>query len=318
MPADLHIRRGTPDDANAFCGLFNGLYRRKVDAGYYHWRFFSAPFPTDLWVATATDDGPIGFYGVHHFPASDGVCVVSFAVDIMVRPDHQRGGVFRGLVQAARDASQGSVICVMANDRARDAHVHGDGWTHVGTPVTRTATARPYPAAEEYAVRRIERFADRHTRLWDGFVAAAPGVRAVRRDAAHLNWRFVHNPWYEYEAFEFARGADTVGYLVAKSFRSPATGETSGDLVDMAWRREDRDAPAAILRHGLAHFHARGVSEVNTWLETNADIDHIAASMGFRETGQSRQFCLRPLTSDAGDATDRSNWFLTMADAEIY
>jgi hypothetical protein len=322
---DVSIRRGTPDDADAFCDLFNRLYDRHVDARYFRWRFFSTPFPTDLWVASAGGE-PVGFYGAHHLPAADGRSRHTFAVDIMVRPKSQRRGVFRHLASAARKASFGATICVMANVAARDAHVRADGWSHVSTIPTYVAEATPVDPDSAYTVRSITRFADRHTRLWDALAASQPQLRATRRDASYLNWRFADNPWHDYTAFEFERNSTLSGglsggirgYLVAKTFRDPATGAESGDLVDMAWEPDDLDAPAAILRHGLGHFEALGIARVSTWFETNTRLDEIGANLGFRETSLVREFCARPLGPGDAGATRRGDWYLTMSDADMY
>ncbi len=321
----MSIRRGAPHDADAFCDLFNRLYRRQVDARYFRWRFFSTPFATDLWVASVGGE-PVGFYGAHHLPAGDGRSEMTLAVDIMVRPENRRRGVFRQLVSAAREASPGSAISVMANAAARDAHVRGDGWSHVATIPTYAAETTPRDKGAAYTVRSITRFADRHTRLWDALAASISQVLATRRDASYLNWRFVDNPWHDYTAFEFERNAPRSGrlpghisgYLVVKTFRDPETGVASGDLVDMAWLPDDLDAPAAILRHGLGHFEALGIGTVSTWFATNTQMDDMGGDSGFRETSFVREFCVRPLDSDDGGATHQGSWYLTMSDADMY
>jgi len=324
-PLDVSIRRGTRRDADAFRELFNRLYGRKVDAAYFHWRFFSAPFATDLWVASEGDE-PVGFYGAHHLPAADGRSTLTFAVDIMVRHESQRRGVFRQLSSVAREASPSSAMCVMANAAARDAHVRADGWSHVATVPSYTAEAAPGQAGAAYAVRSIPRFADRHTSVWDALAASLPGIRATRRDASYLNWRFTDNPWHDYTAFEVERisarcgspAGCLSGYLVVKTFRDPATGTASGDLVDMAWRPDDLEAPAAILRHGLGHFAALGVGTVSTWLGANTQLGEIGVGLGFRETSFVREFCVKPTDPADDGAVDRGAWYLTMSDADMY
>ncbi len=309
----------TAEDAAAFCALSNALYARPVDAAYYRWQFHETPFPTHLVCARDEDGRLVGCLAVQvRDLVPEGRA--GWVVDIMVRPDLQGQGVFRQLEghAAATVEPRPDTLAVMANDKAAPASVRL-GWaaTRVFTTFAR-ATAAPLTPPRSL-VAPLARFSDAAGVLeaWRDGVAGTGGarLRANRRTAAYLDWRFMANPRYAYERFHVRRPGSGEGLLVLKVFRDPVSGRAFGDVVDAVWTEPDPGLLEDMLAFAVGFFRERGVPEAAVWLQTGTAFDDAGLRVGFAPTGQRRNFLTRASTRAFADA---ATWFLSMADSEVY
>jgi GNAT superfamily N-acetyltransferase len=310
----MRLRLAQRGDAAAFCGLFNRLYRRRVDAAYFDWQFFATPFPSLLCLAEDDRGALIGTYGFHVLPAGQGGATVpvAMALDIMVAPEHQGRGVFRRLFQYAEEMvrrHRPAALLVMANARAEAVHVGGVGWQRIAAiPTCVVAATAASTSASASAL--MERFID----VVPTWIGQRAGRWAIERSAEYLDWRLIQNPWHRYQIHPIAGG----GHLALKTFRDPESGRASGDLVDLLWRDDDPQVLAQALRAGLGALFAQGADEAAAWLMTGTLVDGVLQGLGFSPTNQHRYFCGRALVPAAASLLRADRWFLTMADAEIY
>jgi len=316
----FRLARNDLEDNSRFCELFNSLYLRRVNGDYYRWQFFDAPFSSQLSMAITCDGELAGCYGFHVLRFVPGDVHIAWALDIMVAPRFQGRGVFRDLAEFATAqvlSHRPIALCVMANQRADGAHVHGLGWHRVNmltSFVCSTSSSLSNPMKLEFSQR-------------DSFEASAVALISAQRDMSlastlrsgqFLNWRFVRNPWYRYASFLARYRGQPFGYLVLKVFGDPKTGQAFGDIVDILWAEDDPEALADMLRFALTHFHHQGVPQATMWLQTNTLLDQIGRDLGFVETEQKRYFCCKVLDERYKWLEDPGRWFITMADSEIY
>ena len=316
----LRLARNDIGDGSRFCELFNSLYLRHVNVNYYRWQFFDTPFPSQLSMAITRDGELAGCYGFHVLRSVPADTRIAWALDIMVAPRFQGEGVFRALAEFAIAQvllHRPIALCVMANQRADGAHVHGLGWHRVNvltTFVCSTSSSLSNPVKLQFS-------------QCDDFEGhAVPSILAQRdmslastlRSTQFLDWRFVSNPWRSHDLFIARRREEPFGYLALKKFQDPRTGQAFGDIVDLRWSDDDPEALAEMLRFALGHFHAQGVQQAAMWLQTNTLLDQIGCDLGFVETEQKRYFCCKVLDEHYKWLEDPKRWFITMADSEIY
>jgi len=313
-------------DAERFCALSNSLYARLVDTAYYEWQFFDTPFPSLLLLALDAEERLAGTYGFQLREAGLAGARIGWAIDIMVAPAHQKQGLFRALASAARREIErfGPLgLCVMANQRAAPAHVHGLGWR---SPAAVANFACPTAAAGKgnghrgpVEMQPIERFL--HNDQWPDRWECPPEARPklfTARTARLLDWRWLDCPRYRYRAFAAMAGDRPAGYLVLKLFPDPGTGERLGDIVDLVWGQPGPEVVQAMLRFALEELRRMGAHRAVTWLETGTVLDEAGRRMGFEDTGQRRYFCCLPLRPEGDPMTEASRWFLTMIESEVY
>lgn len=308
-------------DGLAFCRLYNAFYAKEVDLNYYRWQFFSAPFPSFMGVALA-DKKPIGFYGVHVLP-TNWDAPAAWALDIMIHPDYQDRGIFRGLaryVSQRAEAYNPAGMFVMANPNGANAHTHGLGWTPISTLHSFVAETQARRPREKWGLTFQE------TEALPGSgpyrQTSSPGRRdplvAVFRDRHHMGWRFHQNPRFTYTQFKVLRDQTDFGYLVLKVFNDPSGSQSFGDIVDLGWAADDPEALAEMLLFALHYFHRRNVERVVIWLQTNTALDQIGVEVGFQQTDQKRFFCGKVLNPALSFLDRPQAWFNTLADSEIY
>lgn len=96
---------------------------------------------------------------------------------------------------------------------------------------------------------------------WDRFFEeAAPGYGfLVRRDAAHVRWRYLESPVWQYELVTLRSAGRLVGWSV---FRRVGASLVWGDAL---FAREHASGAAFALRHALRSPLASGAEEVVAW-----------------------------------------------------
>lgn len=301
----LNFRLATPEDAKAFCALSNSLYARPVNEAYYDWQFFKCPFPSLLNIAVDENDDLVGTYCLH---VQNGV---AWVLDIMVSPKFQRQGIFRQLVDFGFENLKqydAKAIVVMANEKADRACVNGLGWTRINTFLTAFATpAKSENFTLEYA--KINSFPE---------INLPFSLFANIRTSDYQNWRFIENVRYTYDIFAAHKNGELFGYVVLKIFRDPVSGHAFGDIVDIIWAENDKESLAELLRFSLNHFAEQNVGNAAMWLQTNTLLDNIGLENGFKLSDQKRFFCGKALREDYKYLENAENWFINMADSEVY
>lgn len=301
----LNFRLATPQDASAFCALSNSLYTRPVNEAYYDWQFFKCPFPSLLNIAVDENDELVGTYCLH---VQNGV---AWVLDIMVSPKFQRQGIFRQLVDFGFENLQqydAKAIVVMANEKADRVCVNGLGWTRINTFLT--AFAKP-EKSENFRLEyeKINSFPEINLPL---------ELFANERTSDYQNWRFIENARYSYDIFAAHKNGELFGYVVLKIFRDPVSGQAFGDIVDIIWAENDKESLADLLSFSLNHFAEQKVRNAAMWLQTNTLLDGIGLENGFKLSEQKRFFCGKALREDFKYLENAENWFINMADSEVY
>jgi hypothetical protein len=319
----LQICLATKYDGQAFIDLFNSTYLRKIDVQYYEWQFFNQTIDSSLIIARV-DGKLVGTHGHHfykgHMP--DREIPLLCGIDTMVDKDYQGRGIYRAMVDSFMQLAirtKTPVVFVMANKNTFLALTERMQWKLIAEiedmACKTNIKAKPL---RNIQIEEIRLFDDQAENIHNRFMKSHPDLLVVGRETAHMNWRFVHHPVYQYEIFLIKSNLQIFGYLILKVFRDPLTNERIGDIVDLFWGEDDAETLDEILRFALVHFHSKGIKKVVTWLKTNTIVDEIGRKMGFAETGQKRYLCCRVLDPTYNWLGDARHWFITMADAEIY
>lgn len=315
----FRLAENTKQDAEQFCALSNSLYARPVNEKYYYWQFFECPFPSLLNVAVDENGKIVGTYGLHVQNASPPSANVVWVLDIMVSPQIQRHGVFRKLVEFGFEQLQPynpAAITVMANENADRACTRGLEWKRINTFFTCFAKPDESHKRKKFLLEyeKINDFSS-CSRI---FEANGISLFSNARTIDYQNWRFVKNARYDYEIFLAHKNAQPFGYIVLKIFRDPVSSQSFGDIVDILWIENDREALTDLLKFSLAYFYRQNVGSSAIWLQTNTVIDEIGTEVGFKRSDQQRFFCGKALREDFGFLENAGNWFINMSDSEIY
>jgi GNAT superfamily N-acetyltransferase len=323
LTPQFRIRSGEPTDSDAkvFAELLNAQYARKVTPAHYLWHFARSSSPT-LSLFAECGDKPAAAYCLwilRYHAGKD--CLVGCPTDLVIAPEFRFTGLYVRLqLTIEQMARKAGCACVYGspNEAAARALTSTPGWRFMEPRTTFIAQAKPSSKPKCVSVVATNQFGAEVDDVCNRFEDAHSDRILCRRSAEHLNWRFQKNARYAYDLFVVHQDNKPFGYLVLKTFRDSTTGETSGDIVDVLWSKENRSSLEEVLFFALSHFHAKGVSRVATWLQTNTLLDKAAAEVGFAETSLKRPFCCKVLEDSYRWLGDSNRWFVTMADVDIY
>lgn len=306
----FRLAENTPDDSHQFCKIYNGIYSRKINTDYYHWQFFSTPFPAYL-VFAEFEGCVVGSLGVHVktlMPCNKRVLSI---IDMMVTPDFRGKQVFRNLVESSflfgrKYAPIAGVV--MANLAGKKAICSRLAWTCV----SELETEQLILTEQNSVATRIAKndIAQRIITNWPSILSCT--LTHTRHDNSYYHWRFRLHPFYRY----YTCGDGNTLYSVLKLFEDPITHETYGDIIEIYGVNEKCIREAAT--RSLDLFYSLGVLKVTTWLQTNTMWDEIGKDFGFLDTGTKRYFCMYILDDDYNILKDPRHWLLQLSDTEIY
>jgi hypothetical protein len=167
-------------------------------------------------------------------------------------------------------------------------------------------------------VREVERFDERHDRLWA--CASRDLTCAVVRDASYLNWKYVDQPGQQFLRLELT-GADGVHGVAIWMFREADAHYRyrRAHLVDLVAPFAD----AAALQHlvvGACRAAAEHGADALLCLHIDARLTRALRAAGFHLRSPERFLLVDPGPL-AGEALDRvlspRSWYVTQGDSDI-
>jgi GNAT superfamily N-acetyltransferase len=329
------IDRYKPEDRRAVEALYRRVFGHDAAESSrlrWEWQYRRNPnnpgHEPEIWIAR---EGPaiIGQYATMPVKLSLAGREVqaSWGMDVMVAPERQRQGLGEILFRTW-DRNVGASLGLGLSESSYRLF-QKLRWPDVGPvpcvvkPLTRRAFRRPNwpvgvnrlvsalmlpivkivartrPLAAE--VRMIDRFDESFTRLWEEL---APRFDlAVRRDAAYLNWKYVHAPHVRYSIAALRREDRNVGYAVYRHIHEPRgrvtllvdfltdPADEAGFVTLLRWvDREARQADSDKIRGFAMHAGFRrilrrsGYFQVKSTLEFVVKVNGVNVDPSFYET----------------------------------
>jgi GNAT superfamily N-acetyltransferase len=341
------IDRYRPEDRRAVEALYRRVFGNDAAESSrlrWEWQYRRNPnnpgHEPEIWIAR---EGPaiIGQYATMPVKLSVGGSEVqaSWGMDVMVAPERQRQGLGEVLFRTW-DRNVGASLGLGLSESSYRLF-QKLRWPDVGPvpcfvkPLTRRAFRRPNwpvglnrlvsaltlpvvkivartrPLAAE--VRMIDRFDESFTRLWE---ALAPGFDlAVRRDAAYLNWKYVHAPHVRYSIAALRRDDRNVGYAVYRHIHEPRGRVTL--LVDFLTDPSDEAGVETLLR--WVDREARNAdSDKIRGFAMHAGFRRILRRSGYFQVKSTLEFVVKVNGFDVDpsfyEKTD--NWHVTLGDSD--
>ncbi len=166
-------------------------------------------------------------------------------------------------------------------------------------------------------VRKVHSFDERVTVLWNK-VKDQYEIIAVR-DQTYLNWRY-KKPGNNYQIIVGEKGDEIVGYIVIDVKKTD--GQTVGYIVDFLSLR-DHNIECALIKAALLASIAKKVDYVLCWMLPNKGAYAALRKFGFAERKDFSStnvvyHIFNPTEIDEVLLKDTKNWYLTLADSDIF
>ena len=341
------IDRYRPDDKR----LIEALYRRVFGADMananrlrWDWQYRLNPGvpPAGPLIWVAREGGAIvGQYAC--MPVKIGVngheINAAWGMDVMVAPERQRQGLGDQLFRTW-DRNVGASLGLGLSDSSYKLFQKLD-WPDPGPvpclvkPLSRRALRRPqWPVAVnrfvsyvtlpwirlvsrsrplDGEVRIVRQFDERFTRFWESIKSRF--AFAVRRDAAYLNWKYIHPPHVRYSVGVLERGQEIAGYVVYRHVQEPRGRVTL--LVDFFADPDDHTALQTLLRWIDREARAADSDKIRTFSIHEAFRKQLRKS-GYYSVKSTMEFVAKINAIDvpAGFYKDTSRWHVTLGDSD--
>jgi GNAT superfamily N-acetyltransferase len=334
------VDRYRPEDKAAVTALYHRVRGANAEAllQRWEWQYESNPNLPDgkpvIWLLRL--DGEV----IGQFATMPVKLVVNgreidaaWGMDVMITPDHQRGGLGRMLFETwdrntgasiglgLTDASAGLFKKLNWGDMGRVPRlIKPFSVRAAGTPTRivdrvsrafRRMSARLRPIDGD--VRRVRRFDDGVTRLWE---RVGPRFAfAVRRDAAYLNWKFADAPHLKYVCATSERDGETRGYVVIRHVEQEDLRVTI--LADFLADPADPAAFLALLRW-IDREALAARSDLVRVFTTHAGFQRIFRSAGYLDRDPGMRFVAKVNAFDAPASYYESSadWLVTVGDSD--
>jgi len=318
-PESLGFRAGGAADRDAITGLFREAFGRRMGRREWDWRFLRKPGGKGL-IELAWDGATLaGHYAVSptRLRVRGKEVPAALSGTTMTHARYRGLGLFPLLARRtyARARQAGHVLVMgFPNRYSHRGLVRDLGWRDVyEVPRFSLHLGDRRRETEDGGVARVvelDRFDRRFDRLWDEVKDTCPV--SVVRDRRYLQWRFAENPESRYRIFAFEDGRSIGGYAVAKRFGKEM------HVVDILCL--NADTGVRLVRRVAMAAARQGLSAVSMWLNPGLELHRELERLGFQPGAPVTYFCVLPLgaASLLRGACDFRNWYLTMADSDVY
>jgi len=318
------VREYMPGDEKEISELFYVVFGRKLDLGFWNWRFVENPYGKGIICLMFDNQKLVGHYAVTPTPlcVKDKVHKAAFSMTTMTHPDYWGRGIFSELASEVYDCCKEKGIKVVfgfPNENSYHGFTQKLGWLGFGSIKGWAIEREPEHLSGEHELtcEEMETCDDRVDDLWDR--ARESGRVMVPRTAEFFNWRYFQKPGREYTVFGIKdRNGGLQGLLVLKVFRG--RGEAAGHIIDFL-AADQPEIQQAILRKATEFFAEKEVTNITCWIPSGNPITARLRAIGFSQKQWPTYFGVRILDdafADASFITDSNRWLSTMGDSDVF
>jgi GNAT superfamily N-acetyltransferase/N-acetylglutamate synthase-like GNAT family acetyltransferase len=107
-------------------------------------------------------------------------------------------------------------------------------------------------------IKQIDEFDETMDEFWE---RVSPQFQViVRRDSQFLNWKYVHQPYMQYQIFTASRDGRICGYVILRKTRPPES--NSGIIADLLVSPDDQPTINSLLTFAVQHFKQQKVKYI--------------------------------------------------------
>jgi GNAT superfamily N-acetyltransferase len=341
------IDRYRPEDQRAVEALYRRVFGQDAAAAsrlrwewQYHRNPNSAPGGPLIWVAREAQTIVGGYGAIPVRLAVNGREIdAAWGADVMVAPERRRQGLGEqlvrtwernvgaalglglsesssGLFHKLRFPTYGPVPCLVKPLSRRALRR-----PHWPVPINRFVSWLTYPFVRTVSrlkplrgeVQVIRHFDESFTRLWDRVAPQFAG--AVRRDAAYLNWRYIHPPHVRYTVAALHRDGEAAGYAVYRHAQEPRGRATR--LIDFFADPQDEDALVSLLRFVDREAQAADTDKIRVFA-THAGFRRVLRKSGYYPWRSTMEFVAKisGVDVDAAFYANADGWHITNGDSD--
>jgi GNAT superfamily N-acetyltransferase len=320
---DWLVRDYREGDEIEISKLFKIVFKKELSLAFWRWRFKDNPDGVGIIKLLFDRDNLIGHYSVIprlvQIGKSEKKC--AFSMTTMTHPNYQKQGIFtflaREVYKVCKDVGY-NFVYGFPNRNSYHGFVSRLGWkdTVLINKIYKLLKKNRVNLQKNTGdVYEISEFDDDINLFWrrvrDEYRIIVP------RTKDYLNWRFVDNPDIDYKKYIFMRKNEVLGYIVLKIYN--ANRVKGGHIVDILSAKEN-DVVRDLLVHSYGYFLQNSINYVSCWMQKGYFYNDIFEEEGFIRQEEETWFghTLLAKEEDISDTNTLNDWYLTMADSDVY
>jgi len=326
----LHFSNFKNKDKNLVINLFEKVFRKKITEEFWNWRYDSSPFGKSIQSLLWNKNELIGFYMINPLPMkiNDRLENVLLSMSMMIHPDYQ--GLGRHVSALAKFTFENAIqqgynlILSFPNELSYKLHFGILDWKNFGR-IIEYKKQISIPATHEnnqnYSVNKLKKFNHEIDFIWNKHKNDYPIM--IQRTSDFLNWRFIlhpkipyeNYPSYEYIPFIISKDDEPIAYFVIKKF-----GQEKCHIADY-FGQLDNEVITIILSTAESFCIKNGINFLSFWENSKNNqtiFKTISIKNGFLEDHSHCFFGCKQLTSNNMLYEEKNNFFVTMADSDVF
>jgi hypothetical protein len=353
MPNDLIIRIIEPDDCRGLSHLFEDVFGRKIDTGYWRWKYFQNPGGEPMMLIAASKGRVIASFGIIPQQIKLGQMITNIAqgVDIAVAKDFRKSGILFKLERKGRDLCKDkdiiinyaisiqktfpiftrfanfSDICSIVNlakvinpvpylQRQYDSEFLSRLTGSSVRLITKLINKKKVINSNKIKIADIQQFDQRFDSLWQ---RVAPKYKVITvRDRKYLNWRYLEAP-LPYKIYSAEKDGSLEGYIVLICIQEEVR---RGRIIDMLVDSDQDEVAEMLIQSAVNHFLDKQVDAICCWMLAHWPSYQIFKKKGFLARRTPYNLLVRTLQPLQGTCEDHlmnaSEWYLTEGDSDFH
>lgn len=324
----MHFSIFENKDKKDVMDLFKKVFKKKITEEFWQWRYgiFGDPIAGLLW----DEDKLVGHYLLNPIPMkiNDKVENALLAMSVMIDPDYRGNGIYFGpLAKFTYDYASKKeyhLIFAFPNEKSYKIHFGPLGWKGFGRIVEYKKQIKKIPPFEEfleYAVEPLKFFNDETDKIWNKYQNDYNII--TPRTSDFLNWRFLKHPKFPYENYQsydyfpyiVKKNLEPVAYFVIKKF-----GQEKCHIVDY-FGLLNKEVMKIILYTGESICVENNINFLSFWMNSEkirTECGTIITKNGYQEDNSHCFFGCKQLNVFNSLSEQKQNWFMTMADSDVF
>ena len=324
----MHFSIFEDKDKKNVINLFEKVFKKKITEEFWQWRYgvFGKPIAGLLW----NDKQLVGHYMLSPIPVkiNDKVENALLAMSVMIDPDYQGNGIYFGpLAKFTYNYAIEKgyhLIFAFPNEKSYKIHFGPLGWTDFGRIIEYKKQIKNLPKSKnfsEYKVEQLNFFNSEIDKIWNQYQNDYKII--TPRTSDFLNWRFLKHPKipyenylsYDYFIYIIKKNQESVAYFVVKKF-----GQEKCHIVDY-FGLLNEEIIKIILFTGESICIENNIDFLSFWVNSEkirSKHGVFITNNGYVEDHSHCFFGCKQLNQLNLSSEQNQNWFVTMADSDVY
>lgn len=323
----MRFREYREDDFESVLKLFRNVFNKKITKEYWNWRYEVFGKPIRF---VATDKRKIvGFYIVHPIPIkiNDIISKAIFSMTVMTDPRFRGKGIFPKLAELIYQhaINEGYKLAIgFPNINSSKIHFEKLGWQNFGKmeEFEKIITSRIFQSKyDEYQIEKLDEINEEIDKIWNENKNEFKFI--IPRDTKYIKWRYVTHPLekyqdypnFKYEIFIIKKNKQSIAYFILKKF-----GNEKIHLIDF-FGKLNEEVFRIILNHAELFCKKNKISKLTFWcnFSINTKFKNILNKLDFVSKPSDVYFGVKILNFEfQSELLDKTNWFITMGDSDVF